>query len=91
MAWAATTMTAARMPALRRRRSCGCDGDRNNNQLKAGVVIATATATAGGGSDDDDGAMPDAKGRGAEVIGVGSDDEDCGADAGFLLTAVVRL
>ena len=32
--------------------------------------MATATATAGGGSDDDDYAMPDAKGGGAEVIGV---------------------
>ena len=91
MAWAVTTMTAARMPVLRGWRSCGCNGDGNNNQLKAEVVIATATATAGSGSDDNDGAMPDAKVGGTEVIGVGCDNEDCGADAGSLSTAVVRL
>ncbi len=39
-----------------------------------------ATATAGGGSNDKDGAVPDAKDGGAEVIGVDSNDEDCGAD-----------
>ena len=91
MAWAATTMTAAQMPVLRPRRSCGCDGNGNNNQLKVEVVIATATAKAGSGSDDNNGAMTDAKGGGAEVNGVGGNDEDCGVDAGSLSTAVVRL
>jgi hypothetical protein len=84
-------MTAARMPVLRWRRSCGCDGNGNNNQLKAEVVIATATATAGGSSDDNDGAMLDAKGGGAEVIGVGGNNNDCGVDAGSSSAAVVRL
>ena len=37
---------------------------------------ATATATAGGGSNDDNGAAPDAKGGGAEVIGVDGDNEN---------------
>ena len=37
---------------------------------------ATATATAGGGSNDDNGAGPDAKGGGAEVIGVDGDNEN---------------
>ena len=93
MAWVATTMTAVRMPVLRRKQSCSCDGNGNNNQLKAEVVIVTvtATATAGSGSDDNDGAMPDAKVGGTEVIGVGCDNEDCGADAGSLLMAVMRL
>ena len=53
--------------------------------------MAMATATAGGGRDDDKGAMPDAKGRGAEVIGMDCNDEDCGADARSLLKAVVWL
>ena len=44
--------------------------------------MVTATATAGGGSNDDVSAVPDAKGRGSEVIGVGCNNEDCGADAG---------
>jgi hypothetical protein len=81
------------MPVLCQRRLCGCNGDGNNNQLKAEVVIASAmaTATAGGSSNDNDGTMPDAKGVGAEVIGMGGDNKDCGADAGSLLTAVVRL
>ncbi len=91
MAWAATTMTAARMPVLRWRQSCGCNGNGNNNQLKAEVVIATATATAGGSSNNNDGATPDAKGGGVEVIGVGGDNENCGADAGSLLAAVMQL
>ncbi len=83
------------MTVLCRQRLCGCNGNGNNNQLKEEVVIATAmataTATAGGGSNDDNGAMPDAKGGEAEVIGVGGDDKDCGADVGSLSTAVVRL
>ena len=53
--------------------------------------MAMATATAGGGRDDDKGAMPDAKGRGAEVIGMDCNDEDCGADARSLLKAVAWL
>ena len=43
---------------------------------------ATGTVTAGGGSNDNDGATPDAKGRGAEVIGVdGTTRTGCGKDA----------
>ncbi len=70
----------------------GCNGDDDNNQLKAemvAVVMATAAATTGGGSNNNAGAVPDAKGGEAEVIGVDGDDEDCGADAGSLSTAVV--
>ena len=55
------------------------------------VVMAMATATASGGRDDDKGAMPDAKGRGVEVIGIDGKDEDCGADARSLLKAVAWL
>ena len=55
------------------------------------VVRAMTTATAGGGSDDDDSATLDVKGGGAEVVGVGRNDEDCITDAGSLLTVVVRL
>ena len=54
-------------------------------------MTATATATVGGSSDDGDDAVPDSKGGEVEVIGMGGDDEDCGADAGSLSTAVVRL
>ena len=53
--------------------------------------MATVTATAGGGSDNDNGAVPDAKGRGMEVIGMEGNNEDCGADVGFLSMVVVRL
>ena len=53
--------------------------------------MAAATAIAGSGSNNEDGAALDAKGKEAEVIGVDGDDEDCGADARSLLTAVVRL
>ena len=84
--------TAARMPGLCQRRLCGCNGDRNKNQLTvetAVVVMAMATATAGGGRDDDKGAMPDAKDRGVEVIGMEGNNKDCGMDAGSWLTAVV--
>ncbi len=38
---------------------------------------------------DDVGAVPYAKGRGAEVISIDGNNEDCGADAGSLSTAVV--
>jgi hypothetical protein len=55
----------------------------------AAAVMAAATATAGGGSDDNNGATPDAKGRGAEVIGVDGNNEDCGADAGSTSTAII--
>ncbi len=55
----------------------------------AAAVMATATATVGGGSDDNNGAALDAKGGGAEVIGVDRNNKDCSADARFLLTAVI--
>ena len=48
-----------------------------------------ATTTVGGGSDDNEGVAPDVKGGGAEAIGMDSDNEDCGADAGSSLTVVV--
>ena len=51
--------------------------------------MVTATATAGGGSNDDVSAVPDAKGRGSEVIGVGCNNEDCGAGAGSSSMVVV--
>ena len=55
------------------------------------IAAATAAATAGGGIEDDDGAVLDAKGKGEEVIGVDSNDEDCGADAGSSSGAVIGL
>ena len=53
--------------------------------------MATATSTAGGSSNDNNGAAPEVKSRGAEVTGVDGNNEDCGADAGSLSAAVVRL
>ena len=50
--------------------------------------MATGTATAGGGIDRNNGAMPDAKGGGAEVISVDGDNKDCGANAGSSSTWV---
>ena len=47
--------------------------------------MVTATSTSGGDSNDNNGAVPDAKGGGAEVIGVDGDDEDCGADGRVLV------
>ena len=49
--------------------------------------MATVTTTVGGSSNNDNGAAPDAKGRGAEVIGVDGTNKDCGADAGSSSTA----
>ena len=51
--------------------------------------MATATATAGSSNNDGNGAVPDVKGKGAEVISVDSNDEDCGMDAGSSSTAII--
>ena len=43
-------------------------------------MMVMATATAGSGSDDDEDCSAGCERRGAEVIGVDGNDEDCGAD-----------
>ena len=53
--------------------------------------MVTVTATAGGGSKDDISAMLNAKGGGAEVIGLDGDNKDCGADATSSPAVVMRL
>ena len=55
------------------------------------MATVTATATAGSGRDNKDGTVPDAKGGGAEIIALDSNNKDWGVDAGSLLMAVVRL
>jgi hypothetical protein len=76
------------MPVLSWQWSCGCNDDGNTNQLKAESVMATVAVTA---TVHLAAMMTDAQGRGLEVIGLGGVDEYCGADAGSLSMAVMRL
>ncbi len=47
--------------------------------------MVTATSTSGGDSNDNNGPVPDAKGGGAEVIGVDGNGEDCSVDGWVLV------
>jgi hypothetical protein len=47
--------------------------------------MVTVTSTSGSDSNDNNGAVPDAKGGGAELIGVDGDNKDCGEDGRVLV------